>query len=280
MAVDTRQDRLVSRPVITEYRLIKTESEKRAKESHEEALREAKHSMNELQYQWDEAVLQRAELVLRHRDAIERIRKAHHAIVEAQICSIEALSDIQGLKDRNAHIMARVEAEKSNVQQAADEANRTKLAGQRLSGDVQDILAREPEKRDLFSELCKDKDPESMQIEIEAEAAKLELIHAANPNVMREFEGRAAEITRLSKKMEGVNEKLDNLTQEIEEVMGKWEPRLEELVSKISDAFAYNFEQISCAGEVRVHKEENFDNWALDVMVRFRYVFSVCLILY
>ena len=235
-------------------------------------MREAKHRIEELQYQWDDAVLKRAELVLRHREAIERIRNAHHAVIEAEICSIEALSDIQGLKDRNAHIMERVETEKLNVQQAAEEATRTRDAGRDLSVRVQDLLAHEPEKRDLFSELCQDKDPETMQLEIDAEAAKLDLIHAANPNVMREFEKRGAEIARLSRKMEGVNEKLDGLSREIEEIMAKWEPRLDELVSRINDAFAYNFEQISCAGEVRVHKDENFDAWALDIMVRFRYV--------
>ena len=29
-----------------------------------------------------------------------------------------------------------------------------------------------------------------------------------------------------------------------------WEPELDKLVKEISNAFAYNFEQIGCAGEV------------------------------
>ncbi|KAH7176560.1 hypothetical protein EDB81DRAFT_42794 [Dactylonectria macrodidyma] len=248
----------------------KIESEERAKANHEQAMRDARKNVITLRYEWDTAVLRRAELVLRFQDSIEKIRTAHHALLEAEIRLIEATSDIQGLKDRNATIMARLQAEKEIVQQASDEATRTRDTGRLLSQQVQEILAQEPEKRDLFSSLCEGKNPEEMQHEISAEEAKLELIHAANPNVVREFERRAQEIARLTRKMEGSSEQLATLTREIDGIMSKWEPTLDELVSKISDAFAYNFEQISCAGEVRVHKPEDFDAWALDVMVRFR----------
>lgn len=253
--------------------LTEAESEERSRETHDQAMREARQNMISLTYEWDNAVLRRAELVLRHKKALERIREAHLSIIEAEICLIEALSDIQGLKDRNRHIMERVEAEKQTLQQATEEAARTRERGRQLADEVQGLLAEEEDKRDLFAELSAGKDPETMEIEIDAEAAKLDLIQAANPNVMRDFERRAAEIARLSRKMEGVNEKLDGIKREINDLMAKWEPSLDELVSQINDAFAYNFEQISCAGEVRVHKdEEDFDAWALDIMVRFRYV--------
>ncbi|KAL6410408.1 Structural maintenance of chromosomes protein 5 [Ilyonectria robusta] len=251
----------------------KIESEERAKTNHEQAMRDARKNMVDLRYEWDAAVLRRAELVLRLKDSVDRIRAAHHAVLDAEMRKIEATSDIQGLKDRNSHIMERLQAEKEAMQQATDEATRTREAGRVLSQAVQDILAEEPEKRDLLSSLCEGKNPEEMQLEIGGEEAKLELIHAANPNVVREFERRAGEIARLARKMEGSSEKLETLTREIDGLMAKWEPTLDELVAKISDAFAYNFEQISCAGEIRVHKAEDFDAWALDVMVRFRYVF-------
>lgn len=236
-------------------------------------MRDARKNMVNLRYEWDAAVLRRAELVLRLKDSVDRIRAAHHAVLDAEMRKIEATSDVQGLKDRNSHIMERLQAEKEAMQQATDEATRTREAGRVLSQAVQDILAEEPEKRDLLSSLCEGKNPEEMQLEIGGEEAKLELIHAANPNVVREFERRAGEIARLTRKMEGSSEKLETLTREIDGLMAKWEPTLDELVAKISDAFAYNFEQISCAGEIRVHKAEDFDAWALDVMVRFRYVF-------
>ncbi|KAF4449317.1 hypothetical protein F53441_7389 [Fusarium austroafricanum] len=248
----------------------KIESEERSKVSHEQSLRDARKRMAEIKYEWDEAVLRRAELVLRHKETLEKIRRAHQALLEAEIRGIEAHSDVEGLKGRNAHIMQRLDAEKETLQQATDDANRARDEGNRLSNEVQQVIDDEPGKHDLFSQLCEGKTSQDIQNEVGGEEAKLEMMHIANPNVMREFERRAEEIARLKRKMAGSTEKLDGITQEISELRSRWEPQLDELVSKINDAFAYNFEQISCAGEVRVHKPEDFDAWALDIMVRFR----------
>ncbi|KAM4065092.1 AAA domain-containing protein [Hirsutella rhossiliensis] len=248
----------------------KIESEERAKATHEQALRDSRKSMLDLHYEWDNAALERVKLVIQHKELIGKIRDAHRALLEAKIQQIEARSDIEGLKGRNASLMERLERERRNVQVTADEASRAKEQGRRLSKEVRDLLAPNAAKRDLWTQLSDGKTPQELDMDMTAEEAKLELIHAANPNVIREFERRAQEISRLKSKMEGFNDKLEGLDRQLAEIMGKWEPRLDELVSKINDAFAYNFEQISCAGEVRVHKDDDFDLWALDIMVKFR----------
>ncbi|KAM0439669.1 hypothetical protein ACHAPT_000761 [Fusarium lateritium] len=248
----------------------KIESEERSKAAHEQALREIRKRMVEIRYEWDEAVVSRAELALSHKEAIERIRRAHHGVLEAEIRRIEAHSDIVGLKARNAHIMEKLETERQALQGAAEEADQARQAGRQLGEAVEQIIAAEPDKQELFAQLCQDKNPEDVSNEISAEEAKLECIHAANPSVVREFEKRAQEIARLTRKMANSSEKLQGLNEGVEELMAKWEPKLDQLVLRINDAFAYNFEQISCAGEVRVHKAEDFDAWALDIMVRFR----------
>ncbi|EFY97078.1 RecF/RecN/SMC and AAA ATPase domain protein [Metarhizium robertsii] len=249
---------------------VKIESEERQKAMHEEAMRDARKNMQEIQYEWDKAVLERAKLVIKHKKLTDKIREAHLALIEAKIWLIEANSDVEGLKERNASIMAQLEEERRNVQVATEETNRTKEIGRRLGEDVRELISRDPDRRDLYTQLAEGKSSHEVELEIAAEEAKLELIHAANPNVIREFERRAEEITRLKHKMEGANEKLETLNRQLARVMSKFEPKLEELVSQINDAFAYNFEQISCAGEVRVHKEEDFSQWALDIMVKFR----------
>ncbi|EQK98552.1 structural maintenance of chromosomes 5 smc5 [Ophiocordyceps sinensis CO18] len=248
----------------------KIESEERVKATHEHALRDSRKTVLDLHYQWDNAALKRVELVLKHKKLIDQLRDAHCALLEARIQHIEARSDIEGLKNRNASLTARLEQERQNLQKASDEAGRAKEDGRRLSEQVRDLLAQNADKRDLWTQLSDGKTPEELDMDMTAEEAKLELIHAANPNVIREFERRAQEIGRLRSKMEGFNEKLEGLDRQRAEIMGKWEPKLDELVSKINDAFAYNFEQISCAGEVRVHKDDDFDLWALDIMVKFR----------
>lgn len=260
----------ISHARTTPHLLTHLESEERNKAACEEAMRDARKKMLDLRYKCNEATVKRAKLVLRHKDAVSKIREAHHALLEAQIRHIEAKSDIAGLKLRSASIMERLDQEKANVQEALREAEQTRVAGRLLGEQVRDEVAAGEDRQRLLTELAGEKSPEEVEMEIEAEEANLELIHAANPNVIREFERRAQEIERLQSKMGSVTEKLASLDVQLQEVMGKWEPQLDELVSKINDAFAYNFEQISCAGEIRVHKDPDFDLWALDIMVRFR----------
>jgi chromosome segregation ATPase len=63
---------------------------------------------------------------------------------------------------------------------------------------------------------------------------------------------------------------LETIAQNVMKIRGKWEPKLDTLIAKISDAFSYNFEQIGCAGEVNVHKDDDFDQWAIQIKVKFR----------
>ncbi|KAK5994971.1 Structural maintenance of chromosomes 5-like protein [Cladobotryum mycophilum] len=248
----------------------KIESEEVHKAANEKAMRDARQSILELSFEWDKSVLARAKLVLQHQEAIEQIREAHHVLLEAKIRLIEAKSDIEGLKDRNKSIMEQLEQERQKVEEAIEEANRARDLGRLLGTQVQNLVAENEERRDIYQQLAQGKQPHELEMDISAEQANLELIHAANPNVLREFEKREHEIAKLTRKMEASNNKLGVLTEQLDELMGKWEPKLEALISKINDAFAYNFEQISCAGEVRIHKDEDFDLWALDIMVKFR----------
>ncbi|QUC20101.1 uncharacterized protein UV8b_04342 [Ustilaginoidea virens] len=249
----------------------KIEFECGQKAAHEQAMRDAKRNMQEIHYGWDKAVIRRSRLVLRHKRLTDNIGKAHQALVEAKIWLIEAQSDVEGLKDRNASIVARLEEERRTVQEATEEVNRAKETGRRLGEKVTQLFDQaEQDRQELVTQLARGRSSEDIEMEVAAEAAKLELIHAANPNVVREYERRAEEIAHIRRKMEGAGEKLRTLEAQLAGLMSKWEPRLEELVSKINDAFAYNFEQISCAGEVRIRKHDDFSQWALDVMVKFR----------
>lgn len=236
-------------------------------------MKEARQSLHELQYEWDGATVERARLVLQYKEAVDKIRDAYETCQEASIRLIEARSDVQGLKDHNSSIVERLDQERSNVREAIGEVSRTREAGKRLGEEVRVLIEGDDDRRELLSSLCEGKLPDEIEREIDGELASLELIHAANPNVLREFEKRAQEISRLQRKVEGLKEKLGGLNNQLDDILGRWELKLEELVSKINDAFAYNFEQIGCAGEVRIRKDEDFEQWALDIMVRFRCVF-------
>jgi chromosome segregation ATPase len=92
-----------------------------------------------------------------------------------------------------------------------------------------------------------------------------------NPGAIKAYEKREEEIVRTREKLEQCTAKLEDTKQKIVEIREQWEPELDTLIRKISDAFAHNFKQIGCAGEVEVYKdEEDFDNWSIQISVRFR----------
>lgn len=266
VSLTTRTEVHVTDPVIVE-------NEERAKANHEQAMRDARKRMRELEIEHDEAVVRKAEAVLSHVEMLESLQTALDSLTEVSIWHKEATSDLEGLKTRNSDIMKQLDEEQQKIDTATAEAEQLKASAIELRTAVEHLMGEnDEEKRAVYQELARDKAPADIQMEIEAEAAKLELIHAANPNVIQDFERRASEIAKLKRKMDGVHEKLASITTQVDRLMRQFEPKLDELVRRINDAFAYNFEQISCAGEVRVHKDPDFDLWALDIMVKFRYV--------
>ncbi|KAL0937720.1 structural maintenance of chromosomes 5 smc5 [Colletotrichum truncatum] len=249
---------------------IKLESEKKALEQKKAEAEEAKTEHQKLGFEKDIAVLNKAKATLRHHAAIAAIREAQEALLEAQICEIEATSDVEGLKVRNSDLMQQLEEEKQHIEALVQESQRCRARAEAARGKVAQLFHDDPDRRDVLEGLAKDKSVEDVDNEIAAEEGKLELIHVTNPGALREFEKRAREIEKLRQKMEHSTTKLEHLNRQILRIREKWEPKLDELISKINDAFSYNFEQINCAGEVRVHKDEDFDQWALDIMVKFR----------
>ncbi|KAI3545384.1 RecF/RecN/SMC N terminal domain-containing protein [Colletotrichum filicis] len=249
---------------------VKLESEKRALDQKKAEVEEARSAILQLGFDIDKATIRKAKTTLQHHAAIAGVRAAQEALLEAQIREIEAKSDVQGLKARNNELVQMLEDEKRNIAALTQDSQRTRQRAEEAQGKVIEIFAQDETRKDLLESLAKDKSVEDVENEIAAEQHTIEQIHVANPGALREFETRAREIEKLRSKMEATTAKLDHLNRQITKIREKWEPQLDELISKINDAFSYNFEQINCAGEIRVHKDEDFDQWALDIMVKFR----------
>ncbi|OHW97653.1 SMC N terminal domain-containing protein [Colletotrichum incanum] len=249
---------------------VKLETEKRALDQKKVEVEEARTANLQLSFDLDNALVHKAKATLQHHAAIAAIRTAQEVLLEAQIREIEAKSDVQGLKARNTELVQMLEEEKSNIVAFSEESQRARRRAEEAQTKVIEIFAKDETRKDLLEELARNKTVEDIDNDITAKQSSIELIQVANPGALREFEKRAREIEKLRSKMEASTTKLDHLNRQIIKIREKWEPKLDELVSKISDAFSYNFEQINCAGEIRIHKDEDFDQWALDIMVKFR----------
>ncbi|KAL3422325.1 RecF/RecN/SMC N terminal domain-containing protein [Phlyctema vagabunda] len=233
---------------------------------------QVQQQMREVRAEWDKNVIEKAEVGLQYKDLVAQIRTCHEELLDAEVRRIEAISDVDALKEKNAENARKLDEGKRAAAEARRLSDIEKGKARRSLEAVKILLAEAQEDGTdhYFQVECADKTIDGIQNEMAAEKAKLELIHASNPNAIRDFEERQRQLDKLQEKMARVEEELGNVDTEITEVRGQWEPELDKLVLEISEAFAFNFERIGCNGEVGIRKEEDFDLWAIEIRVKFR----------
>jgi chromosome segregation ATPase len=226
-----------------------------------------------LEIQTDHAILRKAAKALDHKSKVERIRLCHEELLDAEVRLIEAKSDVESLEERNTEIVERLAEEEQHARDAEQESKAARDKASKAMKVCAAITSKAtPEEVDHFTHIPDGMKLEDLEVEIAAEEAKLDYIHANNPNAIRDFERRQEEVDKLKEKLSESGDKLERYGRQITKIRGKWEPELDKLIEEISDAFSYNFEQIGCAGQVSVHKDEDFDQWAIEIKVKFRYV--------
>ncbi|ORZ06802.1 P-loop containing nucleoside triphosphate hydrolase protein [Lobosporangium transversale] len=102
------------------------------------------------------------------------------------------------------------------------------------------------------------------------EQAKAALNYTPNQSIIDKYEQRQAEIKTAKDKVEVKNKKLNKIAADIEAIRGPWYAKLTETVRKISEGFSKSFEQIGCAGEVKLGEHEDYDKWCIEILVKFR----------
>ncbi|KAJ7098489.1 P-loop containing nucleoside triphosphate hydrolase protein [Mycena belliarum] len=111
---------------------------------------------------------------------------------------------------------------------------------------------------------------EELQTELEKQEANLEMNMNTNPGVVEQYEKRKRDIEVLQNTIEGRKRQADKMEAKIKTARDNWEPALQELVASIGKKFSAAFDRIGCAGEIRVRPEEAYDQWAIDILVKFR----------
>lgn len=201
-----------------------------------------------------------------------KLHQAHEQLLEAEVWLLEATSDFEALKERHRDISMQLEEAKAVFEQADTGAKEAKKKATKVYDVVKSIQAEaDEEEEEFFNHLPETWDEEELRIQIDTEHAVLDTNFASNPNARKDYEKYQQNITRLESQIEESTTTLESYAAQIRKARERWEPALDELISTISDAFSYNFQQIGCAGEVAVHKDDNFDNWSLEIKVKFRY---------
>ncbi|KAK0257782.1 Structural maintenance of chromosomes protein 5 [Friedmanniomyces endolithicus] len=226
----------------------------------------------------DRLTLEKGQLAIDYANAVNMLRDLIVSHVEAQIWSIEAKSDLDKLKARTVEEKQRLQERQIEVAYLLDIKFQARAIGEQLKEACRQVgflFDEDPELEKCHAEIEeKGWDPAQLEIEIESVTARLDMTDAGpgGQHMLREYEERAKKIELLIKKRDSVQSDLEELEGKIVAIRGQWEPRLDELVAEISEAFAENFGRIQCVGEVGVHKDEDFEMWAIQIRVKFRYV--------
>ena len=211
--------------------------------------------------------------MISHTESIEAIRVCHAELLEAKIRLVEAASDVESLQARNSAVIQNIEREKQVGRDIEQELKTLKENAKGVIAMVKKLLSEANEEDAAYLQsIPEDVTIEECEAKIMTEEARLEYTHATNPNAIRDFENRKADLEKLQEKMAAAEDRLGKLSRRITKLRDRWEPALDALIAEISDAFSHNFEQIGCAGEICVHKDDDFDQWAIQIKVKFRYV--------
>ncbi|KXZ47041.1 hypothetical protein GPECTOR_38g278 [Gonium pectorale] len=104
----------------------------------------------------------------------------------------------------------------------------------------------------------------------EKKEAEADEVNCSNQNVVKEFRKRQADIDALMTSGQALEAEIQRLQSKLAEVKESWLPCIKDMVETINESFSANFGEIGCAGEVRLHEDEDFTKYAIHIMVQFR----------
>lgn len=183
---------------------------------------------------------------------------------------VEAKSDHNTLIERNQAVKNTLDERRAEVSRVQAEQKRLSETYKRERVATKAFVESLTEEEREFVGAHGKTTLEELDAEIESEEARLELMHGGSGRVLQDFEERGRRIEGLQRRLEEFSAALSEINTNIARIRGRWEPRLDALVQRISDAFAFNMRQIHCAGEVAIHKDADFDQWAIQIRVKFR----------
>lgn len=130
-------------------------------------------------------------------------------------------------------------------------------------------LLSEAEK-DLVNDYPTDSTVEEIELQIEDLKSRLNYLTGTNEDVLSIYEAREAEIANLQAAVDNRDTVLQQLRSLIESKRAEFDERLEQVRSQIDESFSAAFRSISCLGEIRIGKPEEYEKWSLEIWVQFR----------
>ncbi|OOF93473.1 hypothetical protein ASPCADRAFT_173279 [Aspergillus carbonarius ITEM 5010] len=270
---------------LTNYRAIpeRIRQQEVKQRDNQRIFEEMRTRVGNLRSEQDQASIRKAEAAIEYANAVEKFQKLHEEVIKLKVRHLEGLSDLEVLKARNIEHRQTLEAKHEEMKVANQEIRDMSKSLKKMQEETRKVADLTREYPDLAELLHKVKDQtlDQLEADIDSEKARLELTHGGNSNLIKEFEERSRQIDKLRDKLSDFQKKLDDYNHAINEIRGRWEPKLDSIIKKISDAFSDSFARIGCAGQVTLDKAEepgpngepgdsDFDQWSIQIHVKFR----------
>ncbi|KAF2083526.1 putative ABC/SMC5 protein [Saccharata proteae CBS 121410] len=227
--------------------------------------------MAEIEKELDRLAVRKGQAAIDYARAVQSLVDMHQQMYETEIMHAEAVSDVETLVSRNQAVTDTLREHREEVEGLRRSLERSKADARRLYAESKRASEQmTDQEREIVSDVAQTASPEDLEAQIASFIARLDMFQEGDPNAVKEFETRGERIEALKEKVQGFESELEDLQRRIDDVKRRWEPELDKLVEKISDAFSYNFEKIGCAGQVGIYKADDFDQWAIQIQVKFR----------
>ncbi|BDD61618.1 hypothetical protein MAP00_006656 [Monascus purpureus] len=278
--IEVEQEKSAKQTALINYKAIpeKINQQESKKKDVERFFERIKTRVIDIRNQQDQISIEKAEAAMDYAKSVEELRQQYEQLVKLEVHHIEALSDLEVLRERNSEYRARLDAKRAELDEASRNSKAASELGRQLLHEARkvtgSIAENHPELKELLPTLA-NHTMDQLDADIDSEKARLELTQGGNSNVIKEFEERERHIAALRSKLTDFQNSLNGFQEAIDEVRGTWEPKLDSLVQKISDAFSDSFARIGCAGQVSLDKPEDedgpdFEQWSIQIHVKFR----------
>ncbi|RAK96747.1 DNA repair ATPase SMC5 [Aspergillus ibericus CBS 121593] len=282
---ELEREKAEKQTALTNYRAIpeRIRQQEVKQKDNQRIFEEMRTRVGNLRSEQDQVSIRKAEAAIEYANAVETFQKLHEEVIKLKVRHLEGLSDLEVLKARNIEHRETLEAKHKELKAAKEEIRNMGKELKKIEAQARKVAELTQQQPDLAELLHKIKEQtiDQLEADIDSEKARLELTHGGNSNVIKEFEERGRQIDKLRDKLSDFQQKLDDYSHAINEIRGRWEPKLDSIVKKISDAFSDSFARIGCAGQVTLDKAEepgpngepgdsDFDQWSIQIHVKFR----------
>ncbi|KAL9624698.1 MAG: hypothetical protein Q9160_001052, partial [Pyrenula sp. 1 TL-2023] len=263
---DLERDKNERQKALTEFRAlpVKLEEQKQRLASTQESIDAIARRHGELAKEAEKEIFTKTEAAIEVVTAVSKLRELQMAALEAELLHIEAVSDVETLKERNEDITSTLKAKEAEETTAIEEAAKLTKEAQAFAGEVRQLVSEKdstPGLSDFMESIRSDLTTDDLEAMIDSETAKIEMTHVDNSrNIVKDYEDRQKRIDQIRNRLQAFHERQSDLDHAINEIRSLWEPELDKLIKKISDAFSDSFARIGCAGEVAVYKASADDS--------------------